>query len=96
MFNRQIKKQFNSAKYKYLANPAHQQSLNQGTHSFVRSFVGAIAIMLAGFNYTKRYYEFPHMHKDTSKPMVLPNGELHPLELQPPSAHGMKVYDMKM
>lgn len=39
--------------------------------------------MVLGFNYTKRFYTLPHFHKDTSQPMFLSNGELHPGEKQP-------------
>ena len=94
MFNRQIKKQFNLSKYKYQANPANSQNLSPETHSFVCSFVGAMAAILGAFNYTKRYYEFPHMHKDESKPMMLTETELHPYEIQPASAAGMREYNV--
>ena len=50
---------------------------------FQKHLIGSIALMILGFNFTKRYYTFPHFHKDQTKPMLLPNGELHPFENQP-------------
>jgi hypothetical protein len=50
---------------------------------FQKHLIGTIALMILGFNFTKRYYTFPHHHKDESKPMLLLNGELHPYEKQP-------------
>ena len=50
-----------------------------------KQVVGTLALMILGFNYTKRYMTFPHHHKDDSKPMLI-NGELHPFEQQPPGA----------
>jgi hypothetical protein len=51
-----------------------------------------MALMVLGFNYTKRYYTMPHYHKDESKPMLLSNGELHPMEHQPASAKDLPTY----
>lgn len=45
--------------------------------------IGTIALFVLGFNFTKRYYTFPHYHKDKKSPMFLANGELHPMEKQP-------------
>jgi len=45
--------------------------------------VGTIALMILGFNFTKRYYTFPHHHRDPNEAKLLPNGELHPLTNQP-------------
>ena len=44
---------------------------------------GTVALMVLGVSFTKRFYTFPHFHKDESKPMYLSNGELHPGEKQP-------------
>ena len=54
--------------------------------------VGAFALMVMGLSYTKRYLTFPHYHKNTDKPMLLSNGELHPMEFQPPSAKDIPPY----
>ena len=51
---------------------------------FQKHLVGTLALMVLGFNFTKRYMTFPHAHKDDSKPMLLLNGDLHPFERQPP------------
>ncbi len=51
---------------------------------FQKHLVGTLALMVLGFNFTKRYMTFPHPHKDDSKPMLLLNGDLHPFEKQPP------------
>ena len=50
---------------------------------FQKQLVGSLALIVLGFNFTKRFYTFPHHHKDQSKPMVLLNGDLHPFENQP-------------
>ncbi len=50
---------------------------------FQKQLVGSLALIVLGFNFTKRFYTFPHHHKDESKPMVLLNGDLHPFEHQP-------------
>mmetsp|Transcript_40462 Transcript_40462/g.46419 ORF Transcript_40462/g.46419 Transcript_40462/m.46419 type:complete len:97 (-) Transcript_40462:43-333(-) len=92
MFKRDVKKQFNASKYKYMANAEHSQRLIQPVIQYHRALAGMTVAVLAAFSMTKRYYEVPHPHKDTSKPMVLHNGELHPNEVQPASARGMKVF----
>ena len=51
---------------------------------FQKQMVGSLALIVLGFNFTKRFYTFPHAHKDETKPMLLMNGELHPFEKQPP------------
>ncbi len=51
---------------------------------FQKQLIGSLALIVLGFNFTKRFYTFPHHHKDDSKPMTLMNGELHPFEKQPP------------
>ncbi|CDW81545.1 UNKNOWN [Stylonychia lemnae] len=43
-------------------------------------------MMIIGFNFTKRYFTFPHHHSDPTQPKLLPNGELHPFDYQPPNA----------
>ena len=50
---------------------------------FQKQLIGSLALIVLGFNFTKRFYTFPHAHKDESKPMLLLNGELHPFEHQP-------------
>ena len=50
---------------------------------FQKHLVGTLALMVLGFNFTKRWYTMPHHHKDESQPMTLLNGELHPFENQP-------------
>ena len=47
---------------------------------FQKHLVGTLALMVLGFNFTKRYMTFPHHHKDDSQPMLILNGELHPFE----------------
>ena len=42
--------------------------------------VGTAALMVLGFNYTKRWYTLPHAHKDEDAPMLMANGQLHPYE----------------
>jgi hypothetical protein len=54
---------------------------------FHKHLVGTVALMVLGFNFTKRYYTFPHAHKDSTQPMLLLNGELHPFEKQPKVSH---------
>ncbi|CAI2386656.1 unnamed protein product [Moneuplotes crassus] len=92
MFRRDYKKQFNLAKYKYQANPAHIQSLRTSQRDPIKTVAMAAICFLTAYTFTKRYYEAPHNHKDTTKPMTLLNGELHPFEIQPKSAEGMPVY----
>ena len=50
---------------------------------FQKHLIGTVALMVLGFNFTKRFYTFPHHHKDESQPMLLLNGDLHPFENQP-------------
>ena len=60
---------------------------------FQKHMVGYCALFILGFNVTKRYYTMPHAHKDTSKPMTMLTGELHPYEYsQPASAADMQSY----
>ena len=60
--------------------------------SFQKNVVGSLALAFMGMNMTKRYYNFPHFHKDKTKPLTLANGELHPYDHQPRSAAGMMEY----
>mmetsp|Transcript_27687 Transcript_27687/g.24510 ORF Transcript_27687/g.24510 Transcript_27687/m.24510 type:complete len:99 (+) Transcript_27687:31-327(+) len=92
MFKREVKKQFNSAKYKYLPNPVHTQDLGMHFRSPIMAAGAVVLAFTCTYSYTKRWYEVPHHHKDESQPMLMPNGELHPNEVQPPSAEGIKVY----
>ena len=45
--------------------------------------VGSFALVYMGGNMTRRYFVFPHFHKDEHKPLTLANGELHPYDKQP-------------
>ena len=80
MFRREVKKQFNTNKYNLMARKGTQQVTHLERAPFQKQLVGTVALMILGLNFTKRYYTFPHHHKDTSKPMYLANGELHPFE----------------
>ena len=95
MFHRDVKKQFNENKYNvltakgmtfklnYTSNVGAMQRSQLSKVPFQKQLVGSLALIVLGFNFTKRYYTFPHAHKDESKPMLLLNGELHPYENQP-------------
>ena len=95
MFHRDVKKQFNENKYNVLTAKGMTFKLNNTSNvgamqrsqlskvPFQKQLVGSLALIVLGFNFTKRYYTFPHAHKDESKPMLLLNGELHPYENQP-------------
>jgi hypothetical protein len=93
MFRRDVKKQFNENKYNLLTRKGPLQTTQLAKFPFQKHLVGTIALMILGFNYTKRFYTFPHYHKDTTKPMLLANGELHPFESQPRAAKDMPVYN---
>ena len=84
MFRRDIKKQFNNNKY----NNQIAKGIEQHTHMtkvpFQKHMIGYCALVVLGFNVTKRYYTLPHHHKDESKPMLMYNGELHPYEFKQP------------
>ena len=86
MFRRDIKKQFNENKYNVLTRKGVFQQSNMVKVPFQKHMVGTFALIVLGFNFTKRYYTMPHHHKDESKPMLMFNGELHPFENQPKSA----------
>ena len=92
MFRRDIKKQFNENKYNVLTKKGVFQSSHMQKVPFQKHLVGTCALIVLGFNYTKRYYTMPHAHKDESKPMLMYNGDLHPYETQPKGTTG-KVYD---
>ena len=83
MFRRDVKKQFNENKYNLLSRKGEFQRTQLAKVPFQKHFVATLAMMVLGFNYTKRFYTLPHFHKDTSQPMFLSNGELHPGEKQP-------------
>ena len=85
MFRRDVKKQFNAAKYNLLTQKGARQQTHQTKRPMQKQVVGTIALTILGFNVTKRYYTFPHYHKDSSQPMRLANGELHPFDMQPDS-----------
>ena len=93
MFRRDVKKQFNESKYNLLARKGANQKTHMVKVPYQKHLVGTVALVFLGFNYTKRFYTMPHAHKDTSKPMTMFNGELHPYEIQPKSAAGMPVYE---
>ena len=84
MFRREIKKQFNENKYNLLTMKGVHARTHQDKRPFQKAVAGTICLSILGFNVTKRYYTFPHFHKDTSKPLTLANGQLHPFEQQPP------------
>ena len=92
MFRRDVKKQFNENKYNLLSRKGSAQTTHLAKSPFQKQMVGAFALMVMGVSYTKRYLTFPHYHKDTSHPMLLSNGELHPEEFQPSSAQGIQPY----
>ena len=83
MFRREIKKQFNENKYNLLTQKGIYATTHQAKRPFQKAVAGSICLSFLGFNVTKRYYTFPHYHKDTSHPLTLANGELHPFEKQP-------------
>ena len=60
-----------------------QQRSHLTKYPFHKHLVGSLALIVLGFNVTKRYYTFPEHVKDDSQPMLLLNGELHPFENQP-------------
>ena len=92
MFRRDVKKQFNENKYNLLTRKGAYQTTQLGKLPYQKQLMGSVASMILGFNFTKRFYTFPHFHKDTSHPMLLANGELHPNEHQPASADSMQKY----
>ena len=55
--------------------------------------IGYCALVVLGFNVTKRYYTLPHAHKDESKAMLMYNGELHPYEFNQPKVQRINVKD---
>ena len=92
MFNREIKKQFNESKYKLLTRKNNDQRVYVTFVNHHKSLIGFTVAIIGAWAMARRYYELPHVHKDTTKPMLLTNGELHPYEVQPASAKGMKEY----
>ena len=83
MFRREVKKQFNDNKYNLLTRKGANQTTHMQKLPFAKQMVGTMALMVLGFNFTKRYYTMPHHHKDSSKPITLSNGQLHPYEFFP-------------
>lgn len=92
MFQRDVKKQFNENKYNVLTRKGTLQRSHMQKVPFQKHLVGTVALFVIGLNYTKRYYTMPHAHKDTSKPMLMYNGELHPYEMQPKGAEKYHTY----
>ena len=92
MFRREVKKQFNENKYNLLTRKGPMQTTQLAKFSYPKHMIGTIAMVVLAMNFTKRYYTLPHYHKDTSKPMFLSNGELHPMEKQPASASHLQKY----
>ena len=88
MFRRDIKKQFNAHKYSLLTSKGVFTKTHLETPPFQKHMVGYVAMVVLGFNVTKRYFTMPHHHKDESKPMLMYNGELHPFENQPRGTTG--------
>ena len=82
MFRREVKKQFNESKYNLLTRKGAYTITHQQKRPFQKQLVGTVCLSILGFNVTKRYYTFPHFHKDTSHPLTLANGELHPMEAE--------------
>merc|ERR1711998_104817 len=72
-------------KYNVLTKKGAHQTSHMVKVPFQKHMVGTFALIVIGFNYTKRYYTMPHAHKDDNKPMLMFNGELHPFEDQPAS-----------
>uniref|UniRef100_A0A7S3IHG4 Uncharacterized protein n=1 Tax=Strombidium inclinatum TaxID=197538 RepID=A0A7S3IHG4_9SPIT len=91
MFRRDVKKQFNEAKYDYLVNKGIFQKTHHTRLPYGKQLVGTCALFITGFHFTKRYYTMPHDHKNTSEPMTMFDGDLHPFEHQPKKAAGMRV-----
>ena len=58
---------------------------HQQKRPFQKQLAGTVCLTVLGFNVTKRYYTLPHYHKDTSHPLTLENGELHPYEKEQPA-----------
>ena len=65
------------------ASSGRFQQTELAKRPFLKQVSGTVALMILGVSFTKRYFTFPHYHKDQSKPMYLSNGELHPMENQP-------------
>eukprot|EP00347_Sterkiella_histriomuscorum_P002377 403368388 len=86
MFRREIKKQFNENKYNILTRKGVRQTSHLTRVPFQKQVIGSLALMVLGFNYTKRYFTFPHHHHDPNEPVLLANGELAPFENQPAGA----------
>ena len=61
---------------------------------FQKNVIGSLALVYLGGNMTRRYFVFPHYHKDETKPLTLANGELHPYDKQPKVSQleELKVY----
>ena len=83
MFRREVKRQFNENKYNLLTYKGMYAQTHQQKRPFQKVVAGSVCLSIFGFNVTKRYFTFPHYHKDTSHPLTLANGELHPFEKQP-------------
>ena len=88
MFRRDIKKQFNAHKYSQLTSKGAFSATHISKVPFQKHLVGTCALVVLGFNYTKRFYTMPHHHKDESKPMLMYNNTLHPFENQPKGTSG--------
>jgi hypothetical protein len=86
-----VKKQFNENKYNLLTQKGVKQTTQLQKLPFQKQLMGTMGLMILGFNFTKRFYTFPHFHKDSSHPMLLANGELHPNEFQPQDAKSQKA-----
>ena len=66
MFKREVKKQFNENKYNLLTRKGGLQTTHLSKRPFQKQLIGTVALMVLGFSFTKRYYTFPHYHKDTT------------------------------
>ena len=93
MFRRDVKKQFNETKYNVLTRKGEMARTNMIKVPYQKHLVGTVALVIVGFNFTKRYFTMPHAHKDSSKPMLMYNGELHPYEKQPAGSEKYMPYE---
>ena len=56
---------------------------------FQKMMLGTLALSMIGFNFTKRFMNFPHFHKHKEEDgaLLFHTGELNPFEDQPKGAH---------
>ena len=69
MFRREVKKQFNESKYNLLIKKGAYQQTHMIKVPFQKHLVGTFALVVLGFNFTKRYYTMPKpQNPKTPKP----------------------------